>query len=164
MNTKLSTLSKKAELNAEQDKVMKPLTLFFGDDGFHNMFVYQPALDTLKLKKYKETGYVISWRSKAVNFSEIKPLYTAFLHSIKLFRYEIGIKFDKERLATKQNNYLTKVVNAWIVYYLDACSKNPANSFKLKISLLGETNVMKSSDNEKWVYSRCRTVFDGGVT
>ena len=23
---------------------------------------------------------------------------------------------------------------------------------------------MKSSDNEKWVYSRCRTVFDGGVT
>lgn len=99
-----------------------------------------------------------------MNFSEIKPLYTAFLYSIKLFRYEIGIKFDKERLATKQNNYLTKVVNAWIVYYLDACSKNPANSFKLKLSLLGETNVMKSSDNEKWVYSRCRTVFDGGVT
>ena len=50
----------KAEQKAEQDKIVKLQTHdssyfldknFFGDDGFQNMFVYQPALNTLELKK-----------------------------------------------------------------------------------------------------------------
>ena len=45
-----------------------------------------------------------------------QPLYTAFLHSIKLSGHMIGIKFDKDTLAVEQNNYLTKVVNIYIVY------------------------------------------------
>ena len=38
----------------------------------------------LELKKDKGTYYVLSWKSKRVFNSEPKPLYTAFLHSIKL--------------------------------------------------------------------------------
>ena len=45
---------------AEQDEIVKLQTLdlsyflgqnFFGDDGFQNMFVYQPALSMLELKR-----------------------------------------------------------------------------------------------------------------
>ena len=44
------------------------------------------------------------------------------------------IKFDKDPL--EQKNYLTKVVNAYIVYDLDAWPRNAANNFKLKIASL----------------------------
>ena len=48
---------------------------------------------------------ILSWKSKRVYNSKYKLLYTAFLHSIKLSRYRIGIKFDKEPLTEEQNNY-----------------------------------------------------------
>ena len=60
LRTKLATLATKAELKADQDKILKlqthGLSYFldkncFGDDGFRNTFVYQPTLDTLELKK-----------------------------------------------------------------------------------------------------------------
>ena len=41
--------------------------------------------------------------------SKLKLLYTAFLHSIKLSRYKMGIKFDKHNLAVERNNYLPKL-------------------------------------------------------
>ena len=40
------------------------------------MFVYQPALNTLELKKDKGTDYVLSWKSKRVYNSRLIPLYT----------------------------------------------------------------------------------------
>ena len=36
------------------------------------------------LNKKKDTDYVLSSKSKGVYASKLKPLYTAFLHSIKL--------------------------------------------------------------------------------
>ena len=71
---------------------------FTSNDGSQNTFVYQPTLD-----------FDLSWKSKGVYNSKLKPLYTAFLHSIKLFGYRIGIKFDKDPLAVEQNNYLIKL-------------------------------------------------------
>ena len=47
-------------------------------------FVYQPTLDTLELKKDKGTDYILSSKSNGVYNSKLKPLYTAFLYSIKL--------------------------------------------------------------------------------
>ena len=64
----------------------------FGDDDFVN---YQPIINTLELKKDQDTDYVLSWKLKGVHTSHFKPLYTAFLYSIKLCRYKIEIKFDK---------------------------------------------------------------------
>ena len=61
----------------------------FVDDGFQNMFVYQPTLDTLELTKRKGTDYVLSWKSKGVYTCKLKPLNTAFLHSIKLSGYRM---------------------------------------------------------------------------
>ena len=44
----------------------------------------------------------------------ITELYTAYLHSLKLSEYRIGIKLDKDPLAVEQNNHLTKIVNVYI--------------------------------------------------
>ena len=59
-------------------------------------------------------------------------MYTAFLDSIKPSGYRTGIIFDKGPLAAEQNNYLTKIVKAYIVYDLDAWPRNPTNNFKFK--------------------------------
>ena len=39
---------------------------FTSNDGSQNTFVYQPTLDTLELKKDKDTDYVLSWKPKTV--------------------------------------------------------------------------------------------------
>ena len=73
------------------------------------MFVYQPTLDTSELKK--DTDYILSWKSKGAYNSKLRPLYRAFLFSIKLPGYRMGIKFDKDPLAVEQNNYASKMDN-----------------------------------------------------
>ena len=62
------------------------------------------------------------------------------------------IKFHKDPLAVEQNNYLTKIINVYIAYDLDAWPGNCTNNFTLKNCLLGTTNIVKSSDKEKFVY------------
>ena len=42
------------------------------------MFVYQPTLDMLELKKDKGINYVLSWKSNRVYNSKLKPLCTTF--------------------------------------------------------------------------------------
>ena len=75
----------------------------FGDDSFRNMSLYQPTLDTLKLKKDKGSDYVVGWKSVEVYTSKLKPLHPEFLHSTKLSGYRIRIKIDKDpQLRTKQ--------------------------------------------------------------
>ena len=74
----------------------------------------------LKLKKDKGADHVLSFKSKRVYTSKIKSLHIAFLHSIKLPEYKIGIKFDKDPLAVEQNSYATKIVNICIIYDLNA--------------------------------------------
>ena len=123
------------------------------NDGSQNTFVYQPTLDTLELKKDKGSDYVLSWKSKGVFNSKLKPLYTAFLHSIKLSEYKTGIKFDKDPLAVEQNNYLSKIVNVF--------QRIPSNNFKFKNYLFGATNIVKNSDKEKYVYIGYGLMFDG---
>ena len=65
----------------------------------------------------------------------------------------MGIKFDKDLSAVKQNNYLTKIVNVYVVYDLAVWSRNPTNDFKFKNCLFGATYIVKNSDKEKYVYS-----------
>ena len=67
---------------------------FTSFNGSQNTFVYQPTLDTLELKKEKSTDYILSWKLNGVYNSKLKPLYTDFLHSIKISRDKMGIKFS----------------------------------------------------------------------
>ena len=78
------------------------------------------------------------------------------MHSIKLSEYRIGIKFDKDPLAMKQNNYLSKTVRVYIVYDLDAWPRSLTSNFKFKNYLFGATSIVKNSDG----YSRYGITFD----
>ena len=57
---------------------------------------------------------------------------------------------------------MTKIVNIYIVYNLDAWPRNPTNNFKFKNCLFGATNVVKNSDKEKYVYRGYGITFDSG--
>ena len=70
------------------------------------------------------------------------------------------MKLDKDLLAVEQNNYLNKIENVYIVYYLDARPRNLTNSFKFKNCLFGATNTIKNSDKGKHVYSAYGITFD----
>ena len=58
LNTKLATLATKAELNIVKLQTYDFLNVF-GNDGFQNMFVYQPVLSMLEFKQDKGTKYII---------------------------------------------------------------------------------------------------------
>ena len=47
------------------------------------------------------------------------PSQGAFLPNIKHFRHQIGIQFNSTPLFVGQNNYATKLENAYIIYDLD---------------------------------------------
>ena len=59
----------------------------------------------------------------------------------------MGIKFD----TLEQNNYLTKIVNVYIVHDLVSWPKIPLKNFTLKNYLFGATNIVKNSDKDKWM-------------
>ena len=92
LNKKPGTLATKAELKAEQDKIIQ-LQAFdssyfhrksvFDDDGFQIKFVYQLTFNALELKKDKGTEYVNGLKSKGVYNSKFTPLHGAFLPNIK---------------------------------------------------------------------------------
>ena len=73
----------------------------------------------------------------------------------------MGIKFDKDALAVEQNNYATKIVNAYIIYDVDAWPRNPTNNFKFKNCVFGAASIVKNINKEKWVYSGYGIAFDG---
>ena len=47
----------------------------FSDDGFQNMFVYQPTFHVLYVKDDKSTEHVIAWKSKGLYASKLIRLY-----------------------------------------------------------------------------------------
>ena len=128
------------------------------------MFVYQTTFDTLQLKKDKGTNYVLSWKSKRVYTSKHNPLYTVFLHNTKLSGYRMGIKFDKDPLAVEKNNHVTKTTNAYVIYNSDTWTNNQLRNFTLRNCLFGAARIVKSSNNEKCVYSGYGIAFDGKGT
>ena len=54
----------------------------------------------------------------------------------------MGIKFDKDPLAVKQNNCASKIANAYIIYDLDALPRNSTNNFKFRNFSFGATSVV----------------------
>ena len=66
------------------------------------------------IKKNKSTDYVLNWKQNEIFNSKLKPSFTAFLNSIKLSEYRIGIKLDKDPAAVEQKNCLIKNVNVYM--------------------------------------------------
>ena len=87
MKLKQANLTRKSDAYAvsqhtdkNKEEIEKPQTFdltyflgktFFGDNGFQNMFVYQPTLNTFELKKDKRTEHFIGWKSKGLFKSKL---------------------------------------------------------------------------------------------
>ena len=67
-------------------------------------------------------------------------------------------------LVANKNNYLTKIVNVFTVYNVDAWPKNTTDNFNFKNCLFGATSAIKNSDQEKWIYSGYGITFHGAGT
>ena len=132
---------------------------FTSNDESQNTFVFSTNTLYIRSKKDKGIDYILSQKSKGVYTFKRKPLYTAFLQSIKLSVYIIGMTLDKDPVALEQNNYLTKIVNVYIVYDLDAWPRNPTKNFKSKNCLFGVTSIIKNSDKEMYANSDQRITF-----
>ena len=117
---------------------------FINDDVSQDMFVYQPILDTLTLKKIKVLiKILVVNQSEFILLTKLKSWYTTLLHSINLSGYRLGIKFDKDHLAVEQNNYAIKIVNIYIVCDLDVWPTNSTEDLKFKDCLFDTSNIVK---------------------
>ena len=80
------------------------------------MMVYKVYLfikkHLLELQEDKSIQYVIGWKSKGVYTYKLTPLYTVFVHNIKLSGCKIEIRFNMIVFVVEQNNNATKIVNA----------------------------------------------------
>ena len=109
------------------------------------MFVYQPTRDMLESKKRQRHWLCFYLEIKGA-ISKLKPLSTAFFHSIKLSGYKVRTKFDKDHLAVEQKNYATKIFTCQWFRYM---AKNPLNNFRFKNCLFCATDIIKNSNKEK---------------
>ena len=149
LDKNIKALAMKAEVKAEQDKIVKlqrhDLSCFLDKICFGDIFVYQLIFNMSDLKKDKCTDYVICWKSKGLRKSELLPLHGAFLPNIKYFGYKIRIQFSNTPLVVEQKDYVTKTVNAYIIYNLNNWPKIPLNNFTSKNRFFGATNIVKTS-------------------
>ena len=83
------------------------------------------------------------------------PLFSeqGLWHSIKLSD-KVAIKFDKDPLAVEQNNFATKIVNAYTVYELDTSPNVTLKNYTLENCLSGATSIVKNRDKEQLVRQR----------
>ena len=89
LDRKLATLAKKAELEAQQDKVVKLQALdssyFRGkshfDDGTKKYLVFQPVYI---FKKIANSNHILAWKSKGLPDKSSKLLATSNIHLIIL--------------------------------------------------------------------------------
>ena len=109
----------------------------------------------------KTSENAISWRSKGVHISNLKLWHGAFMSRLRYYAKKIWIYLNKSPLVVEQNNYSTKIVNAYIVYDLNDSPKVPLRNFTLKNYLFGATNIVKNSDKRKYVYNGYGIAFDG---
>ena len=83
-----SNKTKHLEVQKKLNSLMtKDHNVFFGRNLFYKQWGISKHIclstNTLELKKDQDTDYVLSWKSKEVLNSQLKPLFTAFLNSMK---------------------------------------------------------------------------------
>ena len=81
-NKILEVQKKLNSLITKDDNFFLGRIYFTSNDESQNIFVYQPTIDMLEIKKDKNIDYVLIWKSNGVYNSKLKPLYNAFLQTI----------------------------------------------------------------------------------
>ena len=81
------------------------------------------------------------------------PLFNLFSSRLKRLGYKVVIKTLNNSLVVENNNYLSKIVNVYIVYDLDYSSRNTFNTSTLKNCLFGTTDIIKNTGKCNYMYS-----------
>ena len=76
---------------------------------------------------------------------EMSSIHGGLMPNVKQFAYKIGIQFNSTPLVIVENNFATKIVNAYFVYELDTRPNISLNSFKIENCLFGATNIVKKA-------------------
>ena len=98
-----------------------------------NVLVQQPKFNVLQLKKIdKGTEYIIGWKSKGLYNSKLIALDGASLPTAKYFWGKLGMQFNNTPSVIEQINYVSKIVNVYIVYDLHNWPKKSAKKFYTK--------------------------------
>ena len=130
---------------------------YFGEDATQNYLVFQPLLRYFKVNNITiVTDYVLSWKSKGLSDSTIKPPSISDNGLTPTISYyypsKTRVKFTESCL--KQDKVIFthgKIVNIYIVYELDASSSSGRDP-TLKNCLFGAVSLTKNADIEKYVY------------
>ena len=99
----------------------------------------------LELKIDKGTEYVTGWKSKGFREWKCLPLHGALMPNANQLAYKIRIQFNSTPLVIVENNFTTKILNAYIVYELDSRPNIFLNNFKIESCLFGATNIVKKA-------------------
>ena len=168
---KVVLLATKAELKAEQDKIIK-LQAFnsicfrgksqFEDDGTQNYILLQPIYRYFK--KIDNTNYISLWKSKGLSNEIIKPCITSHNKLAPALSYignKTRVEFDESGL--KQDRITIthgKIVNIYIVYEIDLWNYVNSSDPALGNSLFCAVKLVKNADIDKYKYFVYDIAFD----
>ena len=120
MTKKVATLTTKAELKREKDKITILQAFYssyfcgksqFEDDATHSYSFFQPMY-----RYFKQTGnadHISAWKSKILSHESIKPPAisdNSFVSSLDYFRVRTRIKFDGQCLKQDQVSFTRKKI------------------------------------------------------
>ena len=95
------------------------------------MFVYHVTCNTLETRALNK----LLLRNELLFKYNLKTLFNLFSPRLKRLGYKVGIKLLNDSLVVENNNYLTKIVNFYIVYDLDYWPRIQFNTFMLMIKV-----------------------------
>ena len=104
------------------------------------MIVYQPTLNILELQKVRTLIMFLVKNKREYILLNINHCMLLSWIALNFLNKKVKLKFNKDPLAVEQNNYATKIVNAYIVYDLDNWPYNRLKNISLKSCLFGATN------------------------
>ena len=102
--------------------------IFFGGNGFQNMFMYQTTFSTLELKRTKLLNIILDGNWKGISNSKLTQLHCAFLPGIKYFLSKLGIQFSN--LSGCNRTRIRRLRTKWLWIWV------PLQLCKLQISCL----------------------------
>ena len=138
---------------------------YFGEDATQNYLVFQPIIRYFKINTIiGVTDYGLSWKSKGLSDSTIKPSNASnnSLAPILSYYYPSKIRAQFNGSFLKQDKVIfnhEKVVNIYIIYGLGASSSSN-NDPTIKNCLFGAVALTKNAEIDKYRYSGYGIGFD----
>ena len=137
---------------------------YFDKDGNQNYYIFQPISKYLKVAYVNNITYVLSWKSRGLNYVKIESIKTNnYSLNPRMDHYDmskIRIQFDGSFLNRFPPTILHgNIVNIYIVYEITSDYKD-INYPTLENCLFRSVKLTKNADIDKYGYSGYGIGFD----